>query len=161
MLRPVILGWEATCSINGTSFGVKAGSIEINIDDEECGDSKNAQVKAHKPGRYDAAVNLEFYEKENISTLRTPPPTLGGVNLFAIATIGTEGAILIGPNSTFRTATEIVLTIDEQGNTAPGKKIWSFPSFVLNNYRDSWNMDGKMEGVLNGRSNGIFATPQG
>ena len=164
MLRTVILGWEAACTINGVAFGIRSGRIDWAIDDEECGDSITAQAKAHKPGRFDANVSLEFYERTDVSTTVVPALIQGGVTGVSLGLqVSTSGGgsstILTGNDGTARNAAEIVLTILPNFNTLDSKTHWIFPSFVLNSYGVSWDMDGKMQGTLSGHSSAGFTPP--
>lgn len=162
MLRTVILGWEAACTINGVAFGIRSGRIDWAIDDEECGDSITAQAKAHKPGRFDAAVSLEFYERTDVSTTVVPAVFQGGVagvSLGLQVSTGSQATILTGNDNTARNAAEIALTILPNFNTLDSKTHWIFPSFVLNNYSVSWDMDGKMQGSISGHSSSGFTPP--
>ena len=175
-IKPVILGWEAAVFFTGPStaaeailplfpqslgypnlasvangFGIKAGRIQLNIDDQECGDSLNAQAKAQKPGRFNANVNMEFYERDDVNAL--------GLNTTFNIKIAVTGGGSV--NTGILTAELVNVYVYPNYNaTVPlgltYKLPWYFPSIVSTDYTDGWNMDGKFEGSFTGKTNGTF-----
>jgi hypothetical protein len=161
MFAPVILGWETEVEINigatidannnviggvWTLWGARGGRIADTSDLQECGDSSTGQYKSEKPGRYQASVTLDFYEKHNVNNSST------GFNLYK----GAEIAMKIYPNG--------INAPGQQGLvTGPGvetqKTPWIFFSFIVGEYTPSWNVDGKLEGSFNGKSNNFYQPP--
>lgn len=124
-------------------FGCRGGSIEVDIDDEECGDSLTGAAKARKPGRFDAACSLDFYERPDVTNFGAGSATANFLRYAANnqATLGAEIAVEVFPNG------------NTAGTAAPP---WLFPSLVLQVGRVNWAQDGKMEGSISGRTNQHF-----
>jgi hypothetical protein len=141
-LSPVVLGWESECLIglpNVTPtlfFGFKGGSMDLEGEDNECGDSISGVYKQHKTGRRDVAINWEFYEKHGQD----------------------NQAENVWPY--LQEDAEVSLWVYVKG-TAGGEQPYKIPSFVLNKYSDRLNKDGMVEGNFSGHSNGPYEHPDG
>jgi hypothetical protein len=142
-LPSVILGWESKIAITvaGTpvSFGVRSGRLNFTSDLQECGDTNTGIAKQNKPGRTEASLSCDFYERYDVPTI---PPAF-----FNLAPTS-EIAIAVYPTGT--------------GPTYPGwiqKAPWIIPSFIVASYDISFDIDGKLQGSISGKSNGFITLP--
>lgn len=134
-VSPVVLGYEAQVLVKAGggvffNFAVRGCTTDADADEHECGDSITGIFKAHKGGRRHLAISLEFQEY--------------------------HGTVMHVPPNNFVEGTEISISVFPNG---PGEPGYICPSFILKHYQDRWNIDGKLEGSLSGKSNGPYTLP--
>jgi hypothetical protein len=129
----VALGWQSTVQINSIIFGVKSGKVREMVDSHECGDTSNGSFKVQKGGRYQFESNFEFYEKDDIE-------------------IHDANTLNINPGS------YISLKVFPKGLGVTGDPYWS-DYFLVENCEVSFDVDGKVQGTLSGKSSGPYRSP--
>lgn len=131
---PIVnLGYQSSVVVNGTTLGVKSGRVRRMVDSQECGDTVSGAYKLQKPGRGQMEASFEFYEKQGIQ-LQNPS---GLYNLNAGQYIS------------------LAVYVKGVGNQSP----YTSTVFLLDSCEVSFDVDGKVQGSMSGKSSGQFEVP--
>lgn len=136
VIKTVIPGYDAACSINGVMFGIKKRKITAKAETADVTDTEDQDPVTgiiyikERSGRRQAIVGFDFYEDKKVF------PWAGPLNL--------KGGNVVEVKCWRSFATD-----------AP----WVFPRLVLRMYEETQRIEGYLEGSLLGVTDGPFKFP--